>query len=92
MYIILVIIYIIVYIRIVFIILMNMKLTNDLKIMRFNKNQMTQEELAKKLKVSRQTINAIENGKFNPSVKSALIMAEFFECKIENIFHLTKED
>ncbi|KQC03534.1 MAG: hypothetical protein APR54_09330 [Candidatus Cloacimonas sp. SDB] len=69
-----------------------MKLSNDLKIMRFNKNQITQEELAKKLEVSRQTINAIENGKFNPSVKLALIMAEFFECNVENIFYLIKED
>jgi len=69
-----------------------MKLSNDLKIMRFNKNQITQEELAKKMDVSRQTINAIENGKFNPSVKLALLMAEFFECNVENIFHLIKED
>lgn len=92
MYIILDIVYIIIYICIVNIILMNMKLSNDLKIMRFNKNQITQEELAKKLEVSRQTINAIENGKFNPSVKLALIMAEFFECNVENIFYLIKED
>lgn len=92
MYIILDIVYIIIYICIVNIILMNMKLSNDLKILRFNKNQITQEELAKKLEVSRQTINAIENGKFNPSVKLALIMAEFFECNVENIFYLIKED
>jgi len=80
------------YICIVVNIIMNMKLSNDLKIMRFNKNQITQEELAKKMDVSRQTINAIENGKFNPSVKLALLMAEFFECNVENIFHLIKED
>lgn len=71
---------------------MNMKLSNDLKIMRFNKNQITQEELAKKLDVSRQTINAIENAKFNPSVKLALLIAEFFDCNVENIFYLTKKD
>jgi putative transcriptional regulator len=68
-----------------------MELSNDLKIMRFKKNQITQEELAKKLDVSRQTINAIENGKFNPSVKLAILMAEFFECNVENIFYLNKE-
>lgn len=68
-----------------------MELSNDLKIMRFKKNQITQEELAKKLDVSRQTINAIENGKFNPSVKLAILMAEFFECNVENIFYLIKE-
>lgn len=69
-----------------------MKLSNELKAMRFKKNQITQEELAKKLDVSRQTINAIENGKFNPSVKLALLMAEFFECNVENIFYLIKKD
>ena len=69
-----------------------MTLTNNLKSMRFNKNQITQEELAKKLDVSRQTINAIENGKFNPSVKLALLIADFFECNVENVFHLVKEE
>ncbi|PID26630.1 MAG: transcriptional regulator [Candidatus Cloacimonadota bacterium] len=65
-----------------------MDLSNNLKKMRFNKDQITQEELANKLEVSRQTINAIENGKFNPSVKLALLMADFFECSIEDIFYL----
>ncbi|MBA7543049.1 hypothetical protein ES705_35375 [subsurface metagenome] len=69
-----------------------MKLTNNMKTMRFNKNHITQEELAKKLDVSRQTINAIENGKFNPSVKLALLIADFFECNVENIFYLVKEE
>lgn len=73
-------------------ILMSIELSNNLKIMRFKKNQITQEELAKKLDVSRQTINAIENGKFNPSVKLAILMANFFECNVENIFYLNKEN
>ncbi len=68
-----------------------MVLTNNLKTVRFNKNQITQEELAVKVNVSRQTIHAIENGKFNPSVKLALHIAEFFECKVEDIFYLKKE-
>ena len=71
---------------------MSMELSNALKIMRFNKNQITQDELAKKLDVSRQTINAIENGKFNPSVKLAILMSEFFECSVEDIFYLNKEE
>ena len=58
--------------------------------MRFNKDQITQDELAKALDVSRQTINAIERGKFNPSVKLALAMASFFDCQVEDIFYLTK--
>ena len=70
----------------------NMKLENRLKKMRFNNNQITQEELAKELDVSRQTVNAIENGKFNPSVKLALAIAKFFKCNVEDIFYLKKED
>lgn len=69
-----------------------MTLTNNLKVMRFNKNQITQEELAGKVNVSRQTIHAIENGKFNPSVKLALHLADFFGCRVEELFYLKKED
>lgn len=69
-----------------------MILVNNLKEMRFNRNQITQEELAIQVNVSRQTIHAIENGKFNPSVKLALFIAKFFECQIEDIFYLKKED
>ena len=71
---------------------MKKTLENNLKILRFNKNMLTQAELAEKVNVSRQTIIAIEQGKFNPSVKLALSMAEFFENKVEDIFNLTKED
>ena len=69
-----------------------MKLVNKLKIKRFYNNQITQEELARKMNVSRQTINAIENGKFNPSVKLALLISDYFKCNIEDIFYLTKEE
>jgi len=68
-----------------------MKLVNRLKAMRFNNDMITQQELADKMNVSRQTINAIENGKFNPSVKLALLIADFFKCKVEDVFYLTKE-
>ena len=76
---------------VVLIIISEMKLVNKLKIMRFNSNQITQEELAKKMNVSRQTINAIENGKFNPSVKLALLISGYFKCNVEDVFYLTKE-
>ena len=65
---------------------------NELKKHRFLNGQITQEELAAAVGVSRQTIIAIEKGKFNPSVKLALLLAEFFECKVEDIFHLKKEE
>lgn len=68
-----------------------MIIKNNVKTMRFNKNQITQEELASKVDVSRQTIIAIEKGKFNPSVKLALLLADFFECRVEDLFVLIKE-
>jgi len=49
---------------------------------------MSQEELAKAIKVSRQTINAIENGRFNPSVLLVLQMAKLLNKKVEEIFFL----
>jgi putative transcriptional regulator len=69
-----------------------MILINNLKSMRFNKSQVTQEDLAEQVNVSRQTIHAIENGKFNPSVKLALQIAKFFNCPVEDIFYLKKEE
>jgi putative transcriptional regulator len=67
-----------------------MEIENNLKVLRFNNNQITQDELAKRLDVTRQTIHAIETGKFNPSVKLALLMADFFHCRVEDIFKLKK--
>ncbi len=66
-------------------------LENKLKEYRFNHDQITQEELANALGISRQTILAIEHGKFNPSVVLALRLARFFGVQIEDIFIL-KED
>ncbi|WP_297491214.1 helix-turn-helix transcriptional regulator [Thermococcus sp.] len=47
---------------------------------------LTQEELAKALGVTRQTIIAIEKGRYNPSLKLAFRMARFFNVGIEDIF------
>ncbi len=69
-----------------------MKLKNNLKHHRFYNRHITQDSLAGKLKVSRQTINAIENGKFNPSLKLALQIADFFRCKVEDIFYLEENN
>lgn len=56
------------------------------------KHGYSQDRLAEKLGVSRQTIISIEKGKYNPSLPLALIMAEVFETKVENIFILEEED
>ena len=59
---------------------------NRLKVLRAERDW-TQADLAKALEVSRQTINAIENGKFDPSLPLAFKAASLFESKIEDIFH-----
>ncbi|MFB6182419.1 MAG: helix-turn-helix transcriptional regulator [Candidatus Magasanikbacteria bacterium] len=62
---------------------------NELKVFRAKEN-ITQKELATEMDVSRQTINAIETGKYNPSLELALKMAEYFETSVEEIFSLEK--
>ena len=54
--------------------------------------RMTQQELADTIGVSRQTINAIESGKFIPSTVLALKIARTFEKSVEEIFFLEEED
>jgi putative transcriptional regulator len=58
---------------------------NTLKVLRAERNW-TQGDLAEKLAVSRQTVNAIENGKYDPSLPLAFKIAALFECSIEAIF------
>ena len=64
---------------------------NRLKIARAELD-ITQEELAKRIGVSRQTINAVESGKYVPSTVLALKMAKVFDKKVEEIFILEDED
>ena len=54
--------------------------------------RMTQQQLADAIGVSRQTINAIESGKFVPSTVLALKMANVFEKHVEEMFMLDDED
>jgi putative transcriptional regulator len=51
-------------------------------------NKVSQQELAAKLKVSRQTVNAIENDKYSPSLELALKMTKLFNCSVEDLFEL----
>ncbi|HEX9979067.1 MAG TPA: helix-turn-helix transcriptional regulator [Flavobacterium sp.] len=64
---------------------------NNLKVLRAVAN-ISQGDLAEKISVSRQTINAMENGKYVPSTVLALKLASFFEKKVEEIFELEPED
>ncbi len=64
---------------------------NNIKIERAIHN-LTQEDLAKKVKVSRQTINAMEANKYVPSTVLALKIAKIFNKPVEEIFILEKND
>ena len=64
---------------------------NRIKVARAEK-RMTQQQLADAAGVSRQTINAIESGKFVPSTVLALKMAQIFCKPVEEIFQLDDED
>lgn len=58
---------------------------NRLKVLRAERDW-TQAQLAQQLEVSRQTVNAIEKGKFDPSLPLAFKVARLFELSIEEIF------
>jgi len=64
---------------------------NTIKVERAKLN-ITQDELATRIKVSRQTINAIETGKFVPSTILAMKIAQVFHTSVEAIFQLDVND
>jgi len=63
---------------------------NELNVFRA-KQDITQKDLAAEMNVSRQTINAIETGKYDPSLELALKLAEYFDTSVEEIFMLEVE-
>ena len=64
---------------------------NKIKIQRAIHN-LTQDDLAKKISVSRQTINTMESGKYIPSTALALKMASVFGVSVEELFQLEEGD
>ena len=64
---------------------------NRLRVLRAERNW-SQAELADRLGVSRQTVNAIENGKYDPSLPLAFKMGIVFEMAIDEIFEPTEEE
>jgi len=68
-----------------------MSVTNRLRELRA-RYRMSQEELARRVGVTRQTIIAIENGKYLPSLKLAFKIARVFGMKIEDIFIFNEEE
>lgn len=68
------------------------RLRNNLRLMRFLASEMTQAELGERIGVTRQTIAAIEAGKYSPTLETAFKIAEVFEKPLEEIFQWKLED
>ena len=61
-------------------------ITNTIRKLRFERNEMTQQDLAERVGVTRQTINAIELGKYSPSLEVAFRIAAVFAAPLEQVF------
>ena len=64
-------------------------LENNVKLFRTSQN-LTQEQLAKEVNCTRQTINSIEKNRYNPSLELALVIARVLECDVNELFKLKK--
>ncbi|WP_080848860.1 helix-turn-helix transcriptional regulator [Cytobacillus gottheilii] len=67
-----------------------MKVTNRIKEIRLSKG-ISQVEMAEALQITRQTINAVEKHKYNPSLELALKMIKYFDVPIEELFTLEED-
>jgi putative transcriptional regulator len=64
---------------------------NNIRVLRFHANEMTQQELADKTGVTRQTIVAIEQGKYSPSLELAFRISRVFNMPLEKVFSYIDE-
>ena len=68
-----------------------MIIQNEIRRLRFEHGEMTQQALADKIGVTRQTVNAIELGKYSPSLEAAFKIAAVFGKPLESVFHHSKD-
>lgn len=66
------------------------KIKNNIRTLRFQAGEMTQAELANRVGVTRQTINALEANKYNPSLELAFRIADVFDMGLEEVFAYVK--
>jgi putative transcriptional regulator len=69
----------------------NNEITNQIRRLRFENGEMTQQQLAEKAGVTRQTIIAMEAGKYTPSLALAFRIARVFGKGVEDVFHYSPE-
>jgi len=68
------------------------RVTNRIRALRFAAAEMTQAELAAEVGVTRQTIIAIEQGKYSPSLEVAFRIAHALDAPLDEVFDYTKEE
>jgi putative transcriptional regulator len=66
-------------------------ITNEIRALRFHQGEMTQQELADRSGVTRQTVNAIEGNKYSPSLEVAFRIARVFGVPLERVFQYGEE-
>ena len=64
----------------------SLPITNHIRTLRFLNGEMTQMELAKRIGVTRQTVNAIEGAKYSPSLEVAFRIAAVFGVRLDEVF------
>ena len=68
------------------------RVTNDIRRLRFANGEMTQAELADRIGVTRQTIIAIEQGRYSPSLEMAFQVARVFDVALDEVFQYPRTD
>jgi putative transcriptional regulator len=68
------------------------RVTNAIRTLRFTHDEMTQAELAERVGVTRQTIIAIEQGRYSPSLEMAFQIARVFRVRIDEVFQYPEGD
>jgi len=68
------------------------RVTNRIRTLRTERGDLTQADLAEKLGVTRQTVIAIEQGKYSPSLEMAFQIARVFDVPLDDVFHYGEGD
>ncbi|WP_326552416.1 helix-turn-helix transcriptional regulator [Micromonospora sp. NBC_01813] len=68
------------------------RVTNSIRALRFTNGEMTQAELAKRLGVTRQTVIAIEQGRYSPSLEMAFQIARVFKVPLDEVFQYADDE
>lgn len=68
------------------------RITNSIRALRFAHGEMTQAQLAGRIGVTRQTVIAIEQGRYSPSLEMAFQIARVFEVPLDEVFHYPDAD